>query len=131
MVATTTVVAMAMLVTLAEFRTNCVKAETTPYCARSTALKMELLLGELNSAVPVLWHINKMTINKTGDDSVRVVAITNQAAADRESPPTVRPCHPKRSDNRPVIGPRTTMHRAGGINNKPTFQGSISSTLCR
>jgi hypothetical protein len=54
MTVTTMVVAIATLTTLAEFRTSWVKAETTPYLERSTALKMELLLGELNRPVPVL-----------------------------------------------------------------------------
>ena len=130
-VATTTVVAMAMLTTLAEFRTNWVNADATPYWDRSTALSMELLFGELNKAVPVLCTISMITISNTGEDSVRVLAKMNQAVAERIRPPTVSPRHPKRSDHRPLKGPNRTMHNAGGISRSPTSLGPNSSTRYR
>ena len=46
MTVTTIVVARAMLTMLAEFRVRLVRAEITPYRERSTALIMELVLGE-------------------------------------------------------------------------------------
>ena len=54
MVVTTMAVAMAVLAMLAEFRVKEVSAETIPYRDRSTALRMELLLGEPNRPEPTL-----------------------------------------------------------------------------
>ena len=46
---TTILVANATLRTFAEFLTSCVNADTTPKSDCSTALKIELLFGELNN----------------------------------------------------------------------------------
>ena len=53
-VETTMAVAIAVLVILAEFRVSDVSADTIPYLGLSTALIIELLLGEPNSPVPTL-----------------------------------------------------------------------------
>ena len=53
-VATTMAVTMALLTMLAEFRVKDVNADTIPYLERSTALTIELLLGEPNRPVPRL-----------------------------------------------------------------------------
>ena len=54
MTVTTMVVATAMPVMLAVFRTRFRKPDITPYLLRSTTLRIELLLGALNVPVPML-----------------------------------------------------------------------------
>ena len=131
MVDTTTVVATATLTTLAELRTSCVKAETTPYLLRSTTLMMLLLLGELNNAVPELCSIIMPIISPTDDCSLREKAKTNAPAAVRDIPPMVKACQPNRSESRPLNGPITTMHSAAGIIINPTCSGEYANTRCK
>ena len=70
---TTILVANATLRTFAEFLTSCVNADTTPKSDCSTALKIELLFGELNSPRPALWSINIATIKIIEDVSVEKI----------------------------------------------------------
>ncbi len=108
-VVTTTVVSTAMLVTVAEFRTDCVRADTTRYWLRSTAPSIELLLSELNRAIPALLSISIPTTKITGEVAVSVAANAIAAIADRPNPQTVSVRQPNLSDNRPLTGPITTM----------------------
>jgi hypothetical protein len=83
-----------ILVMLAEFRVSGRNAETTPYLDRSTALRMELLLGVLNKPLPQLCSI-MIDIGKiTGESALRVVAKRNKAVEVSASPATVKVLHP-------------------------------------
>ena len=121
---TITSVATATLTTLAELRTSCVSADTTPYLLRSTTLMILLLLGELNNAVPQLCNIIVPMIIQTGVSSPRANAKTNELHAVRDKPPMVNACQPNRSESLPQKGPITTMQSAGGIIIKPTCSGA-------
>ena len=99
---TTAVVATATLTTLAELRISWVRAATTPYRERSTALKMELLLGELNIPMPVLWNMSIATMKMMGDCSARPLARMKEALAEMAIPPIVSALQPNLSDRRPL-----------------------------
>ena len=131
MVETTTVVETATLTTFAEFLTNWVSAETTPYRLRSTTLRMLLLLGELKIPLPVLCIIMVAMTSQTGDRSWSANARTKAPAAVNAMPHTVGTRHPKRSATRPLNGPISTMHTAGGIIINPTCSGEYCSTRCK
>ena len=85
---------------------------------------MLLLLGELNRPVPELCIIREPMTSHRGDCSRRAKASTKAPDAVRDRPPMVNHCQPKRSDRRPLNGPRITMHSAAGIIIRPTCSGA-------
>ena len=131
MTITTMVVATAMLTMFAELRIKLVSAAMTPYRVRSTALMIELVFGEWNKPVPALCIINMTTIHKTGKSVDRHVANMNAEQVDNPNPAMVNFRHPNLSDRRPLIGPSTTIHKAGGIINNPISLGLQPRIDCK
>ena len=119
---TTIVVATAIPVMLAVFRTRFRKPDITPYLLRSTTLRIELLLGALNVPVPMLCVTVPRTISQIGEVSVARERM-NRPVAVKSRPPTLNAVQPYLSESRPPSGPMIIMANAAGTRTSPTFPG--------
>ena len=122
MTVTTIVVATAIPVMLAVFRTRFMKPDITPYLLRSTTLRIELLLGALNVPVPMLCVTVPRIISQTGEASVALDKM-NSPVAVKSSPPTLNGVQPYRSESLPPKGPMIIMANAAGTKTSPTRAG--------
>ena len=116
------VVATAMPVMLAVFRTRFMNPDITPYLLRSTTLSIELLLGALNVPVPMLCVTVPKMISQTGEASVALERM-NKPVAVNSSPPTLKAVQPYLSESLPPSGPMIIMANAAGTSTRPTRPG--------
>ena len=110
----TIAVAMAIPVTLPEFRARLTKADVTPYLIPVAEEKMAALLGDINIPDPeLIITMDKMT-NQIGVLSA-IKAISNNPHPASNNPKVVKGLVPYISDRLPLSGPKMIRLKAFGM----------------
>ena len=110
----TIAVAMAIPVTLPEFRARLTKADVTPYLFPVAEEKMAALLGDINIPDPELIITMDKTTNQIGVLSA-IKAISNNPHPASNNPKVVKGLVPYLSDRLPLSGPKMIRLKAFGM----------------
>ena len=110
----TIAVAMAIPVTLPEFRARLTKADVTPYLFPVAEEKMAALLGDINIPDPELIITMDKTTNQIGVLSA-IKAISNNPQPASNNPKVVKGLVPYLSDRLPLSGPKMMRLIAFGM----------------
>jgi|TARA_B110000263_G_C15219098_1_gene469008 hypothetical protein len=110
----TIAVAMAIPVTLPEFRARLTKADVTPYLFPVAEEKMAALLGDINIPDPELIITMDKTTNQIGVLSA-IKAISNNPQPASNNPKVVKGLIPYLSDRLPLSGPKMMRLIAFGM----------------
>ena len=118
----TMAVAIAMPVTLPEFRERLTRAEVTPYLLPFAEEKIAALLGEMNSDEPELMTNMENITYQIGVLSV-IKDISNKPQPARNKPMVVKSLVPNLSERLPLKGPKMIRLIALGISTNEIWAG--------